>query len=286
MLSIIVCTVKPEQFEALASNIEATIGQSVDYELIGIDNRENNDSLACVYNRGAGKARYPNLLFVHEDVRFLTSGWYAMVCDRLAAPDCGVIGFAGTKYKTHAPSGWWTTEEVNVAHLLQGDAGGQRALHINDNAAFEEVAVLDGFCMFVPARVWREHPFDEVHLKGFHCYDIDFSLEVGAAYTNYVCCTIEVVHLSYGNFDDRWLRTMIEMHRGKWNTLLPRCASNLRLPERKRIRIEEKLYYHFLLRVKRSAAFSIWDYLPQFLKCYPLTGYHFCHLINLLFKKD
>lgn len=75
MLSIIVSTVYPERLERFRRNITDTIGE-VPYEIIAIENRKDPRSLANVYNEGAVRARYPYLLFMHEDAGFQTGNWF------------------------------------------------------------------------------------------------------------------------------------------------------------------------------------------------------------------
>ena len=72
MLSIIVSSYQPENFSALEKNIAETCG--VDYELIKIDN-PGIMGIPKAYNKGAKKARFENLLFLHEDVLFHTQNW-------------------------------------------------------------------------------------------------------------------------------------------------------------------------------------------------------------------
>ena len=69
MLSIIVCSVSPKKLEDFKANVEKTIGIK-EYEIIAIDNRADKNPIAVVYNKGARLAKYPNLLFIHEDVCF------------------------------------------------------------------------------------------------------------------------------------------------------------------------------------------------------------------------
>ncbi len=71
---------------------------------------------------------------------------------------------------------------------------------------FKEVLV---FWMALPCLCVRmygpKYPFDEELLTGFHCYDLDFTLQIAAdrCYKNYVCCSSEVLieHSSQGNFN-------------------------------------------------------------------------------------
>ena len=83
MLSIIVCSVRPQMLAALKENIYATIKYSI----------------AKVYNLCASQAKYPHLLFIHEDVRFLEKNWYGKICGKLSEPGCGVIGSRGIHFR-------------------------------------------------------------------------------------------------------------------------------------------------------------------------------------------
>ena len=69
MLSIIISSYQPHYYTALEKNIAATCG--VEYELIKIDN-PGLMGLCQAYNKGAEKAKYEYLLFLHEDVNVLT----------------------------------------------------------------------------------------------------------------------------------------------------------------------------------------------------------------------
>lgn len=71
MLSIIVSTVYPERLERFRRNVAETIGD-IPYEIIAIENVKNPRSLANVYNEGGSRARFPYLLFMHEDAGFIT----------------------------------------------------------------------------------------------------------------------------------------------------------------------------------------------------------------------
>ena len=109
MLSIIICSVLPERLRKISQNIDETIG--VEYEIVTIDNREKCWSIARAYNEGARQAKYPNLFFVHEDVMFHSRNWGVIIENKLREPDCGVIGFAGSKVKLKCYSGWFHNNE-------------------------------------------------------------------------------------------------------------------------------------------------------------------------------
>ena len=98
MLSIITCSIKPEQLKAFKKNIETTIG--IPFELIAFDNRVLQYGLCKVYNECARQAKYDFLCFAHEDISFQTYDWGKIIISELSKPDCGVIGFAGASHKS------------------------------------------------------------------------------------------------------------------------------------------------------------------------------------------
>jgi hypothetical protein len=57
---------------------------------------------------------------------------------------------------------------------------------------------------------YNEFRFDE-NLKGFHGYDLDFSLRVSRKFQNYIINDILIKHFSGGNLDKKWLDTNIKV---------------------------------------------------------------------------
>ncbi len=280
MFTIIVCSVNPARLEALKNNIKATAG-SMPYELIPYDNSKEGRSIAWVYNRCASQARYPNLLFIHEDAGFKEPGWMERIEEKLSGPDCGVIGFAGSRLMVNAPGGWnvmpqwcvWNFEECGVSKRLNADA----------RTPFIEVVAVDGFAMFVRKDVWKQNPFDERLLTGFHCYDVDFSLGIGRDYKNYVCCDIPVFHNSGGNFGKDWAQETMKLYKGKWNKVLPRYVDGYELPLSIQTDMEERVTFRFLKMVSRHGL-PVKDIKSQFMK-YPLSPRHLEHLIKYYILK-
>ena len=252
MLSIIICSVVPERLSAVKNSIEQTIG--IDYEIIAINNAEKKWPIAKVYNYGASQAKYPYLFFVHEDVKFHSKDWGQFICRKLADPDCGVIGFAGSKVRLPCYSGWGQINEYIVSYLYQGLRSGLTGFFIAGaflEHSFEEVITLDGLGLLVRKEVWKQYPFDENLLTGFHCYDIDFTLQIASAhYKNYVCCSNNflIEHFSEGNYDADWFTTTMRMH-SKWNHLLPMVTEQVLLTKKMRSHYEEALSYDFLRRM-------------------------------------
>lgn len=256
MLSIIICSISSDHLNALKQNIQQTIGS--EYEIISIDNREKHWPIAKVYNYGAQQAKYPYLFFVHEDVRLHSKDWGNFIVKKLDEPNCGVIGFAGSKLRLACHSGWYQYHEANVSYLYQGLGLGLSGFFVVNaylDRPFEEVITLDGLGMFVRKEVWEQYPFDEKLLTGFHCYDVDFSLQIAyAKYRNYVCCSNQLLieHFSMGNFNSKdWLSVTIRLH-DKWRHLLPLKVAELALSDDELRLHEERNSYSFLKKVLRS----------------------------------
>ena len=237
MLSIITCSIKPEQLKAFKKNIEDTIG--IPFELIAFDNRVHQYGLCKVYNECARQAKYDFLCFAHEDISFQTYDWGKIIISELSKPDCGVIGFAGASHKSLTISGWHSSAQYDRFNFIQQSPQetSPRPHYFNPTKNdFPEVIVLDGFCMFVRRNVWKKMPFDEKTFTGFHLYDLDFSMQIAQKYTNKVCFPIKVIHFSDGNFTDEWLNNSIIFHK-KWEKSLPLYIST---PSKKDILADER----------------------------------------------
>ncbi len=246
MFSVIVCSIKPDLLDSLDKSIARTIG--CEYEMIPVDNRERRWPIAKVYNYGASLAKHPNLLFVHEDIEFLSQDWGRIIADKLSESDCGVIGFAGSTHKSQYISGWSSYVSVYTRenyHCIHRGKIGHRVL--NRRSDFEQVICLDGCAQFVSKSVWERHPFDEENLQGFHCYDIDFTMQTAlAGYRNYVVYSVDILHKSSGTYDDRWLDASFRIMRDKWNAL---CPVSLEKPDKiiSNIIKEELVWWSFKL---------------------------------------
>lgn len=286
MLSIIICSVDKQRLSNIQRNVAETIGDGVKYEIIAIDNSERKGSITAIYNEGARRAKYPCLLFVHEDVEFQTQDWFERILPCVSQPDCGVIGFAGSRAKVRTPSGWVQDKSWNVEYYSQMNKNGVISHHrrnLPHDVDFRQVVVLDGFALFMRREVWEEFPFDEKLLTGFHCYDIDISLSVGQKYKNYVCGNIKVLHYSSGNFGEAWLRDTLKLHYEKWEPYLPVwveepsdpiSAAELR-------RVDEHVAFRLIKYIKTIDDIARIPYVYRFLK-YRLTLNHLGHIIRAI----
>lgn len=288
MLSIIICSISDERLEALKRNIESTVG--IEYEIISIDNKVNQWPIAKAYNYGAQSAKYPYLFFVHEDVMFHSIGWGEFIINKLAEPDCGVIGFAGSKVKLRAYSGWGQNYNWVCSYLYQR-ANGVSFFDVHNaflDIPFQEVVVLDGLGMFVRKDVWARYPFDEIALTGFHCYDIDFSLQIAASrkFRNYVCSTNEVLieHFSLGNINISWFEDTIRLHKLKWNQILPIQVHGYEISTKKIKKEEERFFNIFLRDILRTDIDLRRKVLREFLLYNNLSWKHFFHCFSAILR--
>lgn len=286
MLSIIICSVSPERLKKTKSSIESTIG--VEHEFIVIDNNVRKWSLTKAYNEGAKMSRFPYLLFVHEDVIFHAYGWGKFIMEKLREPGCGVIGYAGSKVMSGSYAGWNQDYDWNSLLLWQGTASGRTDLRAADvvlGHPFEEVAVLDGLALFVRRDVWEEFRFDELSLKGFHCYDVDFTLRVAASgkYHNYVCCSFSAIieHTSEGNLNQSWYSDTIWMHKTCWKDLLPfSCIKGYDFGSRDFLKRREKVAHYFLRNIISAGYKEKYIVYREFIFSHPMTFKHLGHILD------
>lgn len=222
MLSLIVCSINPNFLESLKKNVSETIG--VPYEWLIWDNRSQNKGICEVYNKLAESAKYPYLCFLHEDLLFKTGNWGGYLTQLFSTRNVGLIGIAGSDYKSKFLSGWYSgggaNDYSNIYHR-----NNQEEFHLKFPKLWSkpenEVVMIDGVFMACPATIWTEIKFNERLLKGFHFYDIDFSLKIAQNHKVLVTDQIDMIHLTVGgDFGDRWVRQAIIFH-NHWKNLLP-----------------------------------------------------------------
>lgn len=205
MISIIVSSYNKNNFEAFSKNVDKTIG--VPYEIIDIRN-PGLMGICKAYNLGAEQANYENLLFCHEDILFHTENWGKLFVQHLSLPDVGVIGIAGSNYVCKAPTGWHLSDDkYNFINIIQHD---NNIINIHHIDKVQQVFSLDGVWLGMTKEKFNELKFNE-SIKGFHAYDLDFSLRSSQKYNNYVINDILIEHFSIGNPDEIWFKNIIEV---------------------------------------------------------------------------
>lgn len=213
MLSIIISSYNENYFNQLENNIKETIGQDILYEIIKIENH-NKYSINQAYNLGANKSSYQSLLFIHEDLLFLTKDWGEKLLELLLKEDIGCIGLAGENYESYFPSYWYSNPDKK-AHIIQEIDNGEifmNKVNFRKDRKIEEIVSIDGVFIACKKEVFEKNKFDE-SLKGFHGYDYDFSVRISRKYQNYVTSEILIKHYSSGSFTNDWLENVLKVRK-------------------------------------------------------------------------
>lgn len=214
MLSIIISSAKEHSFFEVKKNIELSIGPTL-YEIIKIFN-SGEMSLSSAYNKGASLAKFENLLFLHDDVQFLTQGWGEKLLQTLSLQESGVIGLAGGRKKFKLPTG----HDLGIAKYRYSAVIHAKNEKIEKIEEPIEVKTLDGVFLALKKVRWEEFNFNE-KIPGFHFYDLDISLRTSQTYQNYIAPDILIHHFSKGNFNNCWIKASLEFHKKDYNFDLP-----------------------------------------------------------------
>jgi Glycosyltransferase like family len=282
MISIIICSINKTFALQVQKSIGETIG--VKWEAIIIDNTINPKSITEVYNIGAAKAAYDILCFIHEDIIFTTNNWGIKLVNYFSNNNTlGLIGVAGSKYKSKTPSGWFTGNDAfdccNITHVDKNN--NQQKIFYTPTAGGlpQNVVVLDGVFLCAKKTVWQEVKFNDTLLKDFHLYDVDFSFNVAQKYRVIVVFDIDLLHFAKGaHFGNKWLKETLVWHK-TMKTKLPFYAVTppiinaneenrilktwlIRL-KHENITFSNKLIW--LKRIKIWNFFSVWPFVFLFL---------------------
>ena len=282
MISVIICSINKTLSAQVQKNIAETIG--VVWEPIIIDNTIAAESITHVYNVGAAKSQYDLLCFVHEDVLFQTQNWGEKMVDYFKNDSSlGLIGIAGSKYKSKTPSGWFSgIPDIDCCNIMHVDKiGSQQRMYFNPvaDSLTQQVVVLDGVLLCCPKKVWQAIQFDEVMLKDFHLYDLDFSFRVAEKYKVITTFEIDLIHLTQGgSFGNKWVEYTLRWHK-QMQKKLPAgtTGNNFNAKEFEAIILKRWLirlkhgdinFYNqlnWLLNIKIWAHISAWPYVFLFM---------------------
>jgi len=245
MISIIVSSYKSENFLTFSQNVKETIGDII-YEIVKIEN-PGIMGICEAYNIGIEKSQFSYFCFCHDDILFRTQNWgEKLIFAFQDNPDIGLIGCAGSTYKAWVPSGWASPQESSLIklNLIQTKNDGRKLKFISANMLkkLEPVVSLDGCWLCTKKEITEEFRFDERTFRNYHCYDIDYSLQVFSKYKVVVIQDILIEHCSDGNFSSSWLNETYKLH-AKWKEL-PKKVQDL-TPNQ--ISEQEMNAYSFLL---------------------------------------
>lgn len=275
MISIVVSSYRDHLFSNFEKNIQSTIGNTP-YEIIRIKN-SGELGICEAYNKGGLLANFPFLIFCHEDILFHTKNWGNLLIQAYQYdPSIGLLGVIGSRYKALFYSGWANDTSLASAFMI-GTHYGQSNLKkikngvINEiafnkrvsipniffetNIVNEEVVVLDGMFLATQKKVFNEFKFDEKTFKGFHCYDLDYSMQILTKYKVVVNYNILVEHLSAGSFNEDWMIDT-RLFSNKWLHHLP--CENKNYSSKEKAKFEYKAYEQFM-RINGQNKKTIWQ---------------------------
>jgi glycosyltransferase involved in cell wall biosynthesis len=200
-VSLVICSIRPEKFEAVCANYRALLA-GVPHEIIGIHDAK---SLCEGYNRGIRRASGDVIVLSHDDVVIANPDFAARLLAHLSEYD--LVGVAGT---TRLIGGNWI--DAGWPHLH-----GQIASQIHQPgrlvvtayqvraAAVPGAQALDGAFVALRREVFERVQFDERTFDGWHLYDLDFVFSAHlAGLRTAVCNDLCLIHNSIGAYHDKW----------------------------------------------------------------------------------
>jgi glycosyltransferase involved in cell wall biosynthesis len=203
--------------------------QTVDYELIVIDNADNKqfNHVTKALNYGASLTKGDCLMFVHQDVALWGNNFLERFEKMLMEiQDIGIGGVAGVTN------------------------GGRSYLFLKNDGALSgrpflrpvKVKRLDEMLLAVPRYVFDRIPFDE-NLPGWHCYGSDYCLEVEKFNLSAYVLPFFVHHYSAG-LRPKGLTYSLNYLKDKWGSMYhgPWCISEVKT-------VKKPLQYAFMRRL-------------------------------------
>jgi hypothetical protein len=204
VITVIVSSKKSvEESKELINNIQSTIG--VDSNVMFIQN--NGISLTKVYNEAMAKSDTDIVVFMHDDVEMLRSGWGSELVRMFHEhQDYGIIGVAGSS-EFDEKAMWWGYKEIygQVLHRNNGQCWLTSFSPLLKND-LQEVCVIDGLFMAVHKKR-TTYEFNK-EIDGFNFYDIDFCLGNFLEHKTKIGVTtnIRLAHNSIGKLSDNWFK--------------------------------------------------------------------------------
>lgn len=269
MISCIICSRQPDISAELKENIASTIG--CDYELVVIDNSNNEYSIFSAYNEGVRRAQGDIFCFIHEDIIFHSVMWGEWLQKHFEEDKTiGCLGILGNQYISEIPSPMWASSPMVMGDFIQGNLNNDGTYTTTHEPAttnlLTEVASVDG--LFITIRkdlfVMRELRWDNVTFSGFHMYDMDICMQVlSLGYKVCVVPKILIEHKSKGTIDEVYYQTL-NIFYDKWKSYLPVEKGITLTPSEKRWRtyLLEELYAYRntgkqLSKIRCSKAYRI-----------------------------
>lgn len=221
-ISFVIIRFKDNYYEQLFENLHKTC--NVPFEIIEINNKNSGfTSISTAYNSSFNLAKYEFICFLHEDVIFINDNWGKKIISTMTKhPNIGLLGLVGSKFKSYQTTSY--TNKIENGKFIVGKLSGHK---LSKDKDFEEVVCIDGVFLLTRKSIVKNMSaaFDEKIIKGFHGYDLDFSLQIkNLGFYVAVTDVISIKHFSEGKRDLIWYQTNQKISK-KWKKNLP-CASS------------------------------------------------------------
>jgi glycosyltransferase involved in cell wall biosynthesis len=184
-------------------SIKSSIGVP-NVDIIPIENN-HQFSLTKAYNIGLERAKYSHIIFMHDDLKFVTQNWGRKMLNHFSRnKDYGIIGIAGTN---NLISGMWWEDRVSMHGVVNHSNGIKTwTSRFSDDQGnkIKQMITLDGL-FFCVDKLKIVHKFDEM-FNGYHFYDQDFTFHNHLAGVKLgVFTDIRITHMSVGATNDEWV---------------------------------------------------------------------------------
>jgi len=222
MISIIVCSRSVEIPINLKNNIAKTIG--TDYEIVSINNENNEFTIFEAYNQGVCIAKGDILCFMHDDILFRSVNWGQMVSKAFENEKCGLVGVVGCQFLSNKVQSWWTLGH-HLGCITQGYIGDGQYKTFMDGEPLgvesKQGVAVDGLWFCIRRELFDQIRFDDKTYDGFHCYDVDICMQVlDAGYQVRVLRDVHIEHKSGGQVSDKFYEQLGKFVT-KWGKELP-----------------------------------------------------------------
>lgn len=260
MISLVICSRTQNISQKFDENIKKTIG--CEYELVVIDNSNNQYSIFEAYNLGLTKSKNNFVCFLHDDILIHSNNWGELLIETFKKnPEVGLLGIAGSQIKTKMPSAWFNCPKEQKAIYIIQHFNGQNLKdkweYGFENSSYVEVTAIDG--VFMALRKDPRISFN-TNMKGFHNYDLNISFEYQKfGYKVWTTNTILIEHFSNGNMNKEWVESTYKIHT-IYKDILPLKTCNMSKIDLKLLEFENGVKYvnHALNFKFKKNAIKIW----------------------------
>lgn len=180
--------------------LKSLINQTVDYELITVDNTKGSfESAAEALNYGGRKAKGKYIMFVHQDVDLSSNTWLVEVekiVDSL--PNIGIAGVAGK-----------IDENGVITNIKHGNPPKFAGKIQIDKPT--KVQTLDECLIIIPKSIFNVLQFDDKVCNDWHLYGVDYCLSAKKMGFEAYVIPMNIYHLSTGTTNKSSLQVILSL---------------------------------------------------------------------------